>query len=75
MPWSNRNDMYELSKPEVITSLEYDYVVCAVMEQCQTEEMKKQLIHYGVKKEQILWMSPEQKIFFKSFLFRKNNKQ
>lgn len=67
IPSINETIGCEISKPEIITLLDFDYVVCAVIEQNQAEKMKNQLLNYGVKEEQILWMPPEN-VFWKSFI-------
>lgn len=58
---------YKLYKPGEADWKNCDYVVCAVLNKEKAEEMKKQLIGYGVKENSILWEKPED-IFFKYYL-------
>ncbi len=44
--------------PKKCISIDFDYVVCAVNSQMQAEEMKQQLINYGVTEDKILWEPP-----------------
>ena len=59
----------KIYKMEEIVQDGYDYIVCAVLDQEKAEEMKKQLIAYGIKEKIILWKEPEN-IFRQFYLVR-----
>lgn len=69
LPSTNEILGRKVHKAEEIIQDGYDYVVCAVLDQKKADEMRKQLIDYGVKEEVILWKKPED-IYKKFYLIR-----
>lgn len=59
----------KIQKTKEIVRNGFDYVVCAVLNQQVAEDMKRQLIGYGIEENRILWERPDD-IFRKFFLTR-----
>lgn len=45
----------DVTSPDIVTGLEYDYVIIAVYDEGKANEIKRSLMHMGVLEEDILW--------------------
>lgn len=63
-----------VQNPEVITTMEYDFVVCAVMKKRDAENIKHQLVLLNVPESKILWEEPKDiwKEFFLNYKEEEN---
>ena len=48
----------KIEGPEKLLEAEYDYIVCAVLEEGQAKIIKSQLVGLGVQETRILWKEP-----------------
>lgn len=66
--WVDKNTNVGVDAIESLIGIEFDYVLIAVKQEKVAEEIRIQLMEFGVAREKIVWVKPES---FASFFVRK----